>query len=482
MIQFTRTRKAAIPEVLQTAKKPLTLDELQAAVKPLVAGPVSARSFKSTLYAVMHESVLIQRTADDRYVWLPNLLTGVRLRYWLDSEDVARRALILDVDMLTALWAESLSRFPRERDQAPVWTIALPNGGQTAWQLGLVDLGEAGKMWGVMGEPALWAWLAEAGAEPDDSLLLEVTDWAGQQARLWLERRQDADEEAIVRANEALEEQALELCRRRRYPMRMVELAAELLTRDLYRAPCPPDPLTGVLDASDRFLFDWSGRVVVAGRYDKLYAGLGLGPYAAYGLEPAAPPEEMDEAAAGLAGLAYRFRVAFRRQPGLWRQIEVRGDQTLKEFDDEIRLAFGHDLDDHLSEFYLGADADAHRRGLGAIYPFGGEGEGEDWLVGGLGLEPGDKLSYTYDFGDNIEHDLKLEAVSPADPAATYPRVVGQNRPRHRYCQHCREQGKKVVAAWVCVECSEEAGRSVLVCDACLEAEHQDHWAEELVY
>jgi hypothetical protein len=38
-------------------------------------------------------------------------------------------------------------------------------------------------------------------------------------------------------------------------------------------------------------------------------------------------------------------------------------------------------------------------------------------------VEPGDRLRYTYDFGDDWDHDIKLEKVLPPD-AATYAAAV----------------------------------------------------------
>ena len=37
---------------------------------------------------------------------------------------------------------------------------------------------------------------------------------------------------------------------------------------------------------------------------------------------------------------------------------------------------------------------------------------------------PGDRLSYTYDFGDDWEHDIVLEETRTAVPEETYPSCV----------------------------------------------------------
>jgi hypothetical protein len=90
-----------------------------------------------------------------------------------------------------------------------------------------------------------------------------------------------------------------------------------------------------------------------------------------------------------------------------------------------MRQAFRHDRSDHLSEFYVrtGAGRRGGTQGLGSITPFGAI-EGEDLELADLDLEPGDELTYVYDFGDWIEHTMRVEAVVTPEPGATYPREV----------------------------------------------------------
>ena len=63
-----------------------------------------------------------------------------------------------------------------------------------------------------------------------------------------------------------------------------------------------------------------------------------------------------------------------------------------------------------------------------------------------------------------------------------YPRIVGRNRPRYRYCEQCKAEGRKTVATWICIDCSYREEREVLVCEDCLVKEHEDHYAEEILY
>jgi hypothetical protein len=174
----------------------------------------------------------------------------------------------------------------------------------------------------------------------------------------------------------------------------------------------------------------------------------------------------------------YVFKVALKHRKGLWRRIEIKGIQTISDFDHIIREAFNHDTWDHLSEFFRGRWSSG---GFGEINPDGG-GSGAKKRIEQLGLSEGDKLGYVYDFGDEIQHVAILEKIIEPEEGVKYPRVISKNKPRYRYCEACKDQGKKTIATWICIECSEEKGREVFLCEDCLEREHEDHYADEILY
>ncbi|MBI1987744.1 MAG: hypothetical protein HYS70_05305 [Nitrospinae bacterium] len=181
----------------------------------------------------------------------------------------------------------------------------------------------------------------------------------------------------------------------------------------------------------------------------------------------------------------YRFKAALRHRAGLWRRIEIQGGQSLADLDAILRKAFHHDPGDHLSGFWKLPKQGTGQRflevELGDIDPFGG-GAGADRQIAGLGLKPGDELKYVYDFGDWVEHRITLAEIVEPEPKGKYPRIVDQSQPRYRYCQECKDKGRKTRATWVCIDCSNAEQQVVRVCEKCLEAEHEDHHAEEIVY
>jgi len=174
----------------------------------------------------------------------------------------------------------------------------------------------------------------------------------------------------------------------------------------------------------------------------------------------------------------YVCKVALKHRKGLWRRIEIKGDQTLAEFDHAIRLAFDHDTFDHLSEFFRGRWSQG---GFGEINP-DGEGDGAEILIEQLGLFEGEKLGYIYDFGDEIYHVVTLEGIVAPEAGIEYPRVIAENKPKYRYCELCKNEGRKTRATLICIECSEEGGREVYLCADCVKKGHEDHYTDEILY
>lgn len=184
----------------------------------------------------------------------------------------------------------------------------------------------------------------------------------------------------------------------------------------------------------------------------------------------------------------YRFRAAFKNQASIWRDIEIQGEQTLGDLDGELRGSFNHDTYDHLSGFWKlvargsGKQKRYREVDIGTINPFE-DSEEAGVTIASLGLQDKDRLKYVYDFGDWIEHTLTLDAVSNPQPGVRYPREVARNIPSYKYCVNCKEQGKQVVATWICITCSEEQGQEVVLCEGCMGLEqHEEHYSEELVY
>ena len=181
----------------------------------------------------------------------------------------------------------------------------------------------------------------------------------------------------------------------------------------------------------------------------------------------------------------YRLKAELWHRPSLWRIIEIQGHQTLADLDEILREAFQHDQMDHLGGFWKlvprGTTKRVREVDLGDVDQFG-EGSAADVHIAGLELKPGDQIKYVYDFGEWIEHRLTVEDISEPEQNMAYPCITDRNKPRYMYCPSCQKQGRKTVANWICIDCSNEQQRDVVVCERCLRAKHEDHYVEEMLY
>ena len=117
----------------------------------------------------------------------------------------------------------------------------------------------------------------------------------------------------------------------------------------------------------------------------------------------------------------FHFRITLRDiTPPIWRQVAVPEDFALDQLHRTIQLCFGW-LDYHLYQFEVGARA---------FRPAYAETPGEDAeaiALSELHLEHGARLSYTYDWGDDWEHDCELvqiEVLAADDPFAQLASVT----------------------------------------------------------
>ncbi|MDQ1289388.1 MAG: hypothetical protein QG622_2954 [Actinomycetota bacterium] len=121
----------------------------------------------------------------------------------------------------------------------------------------------------------------------------------------------------------------------------------------------------------------------------------------------------------------HTLKVTLRHvRPVVWRRLEISSSTTLGEVHEILQVAFDWE-DDHLHVF----ECRGRRFGPPEIVDSYGPSLGPGtWTLDEdvVSLEtvvprPGDILTYTYDFGDNWQHDLVVEQIAPAAPDAFYP-------------------------------------------------------------
>jgi hypothetical protein len=107
--------------------------------------------------------------------------------------------------------------------------------------------------------------------------------------------------------------------------------------------------------------------------------------------------------------------------PPIWRRVLVAGDIRLDRFHEVIQAAMGW-MDGHMHVFIDGADE------YGLRDPELGHRDERRVTLDRVLAHPKDRIRYVYDFGDNWEHEIVLEAITAADPDARYPICVTGKR------------------------------------------------------
>jgi Plasmid pRiA4b ORF-3-like protein len=109
--------------------------------------------------------------------------------------------------------------------------------------------------------------------------------------------------------------------------------------------------------------------------------------------------------------------------PPIWRCIQVWEDATLAQLHRVLQMAMGWE-DYHLHEFRMGRkiygmpDLDDEREIMDV----------KQTRIHDVIQRVGTEFEYMYDFGDDWEHDLLLEAILLPDPDTSYPRCIGGER------------------------------------------------------
>lgn len=131
--------------------------------------------------------------------------------------------------------------------------------------------------------------------------------------------------------------------------------------------------------------------------------------------------------------VTYRVRIDLKgTTPPLWRRLELASDLFLDDVHDVIQAAFGWS-DTHLHQFGCGPEFYSHDTEC-YLCPFevqeGKTGVPEDQVrLDEVLVEIGDKLFYTYDFGDDWEHTVRLEAIVRHGDSAPRATCTAGRRP-----------------------------------------------------
>lgn len=133
--------------------------------------------------------------------------------------------------------------------------------------------------------------------------------------------------------------------------------------------------------------------------------------------QPDATGLKAPDARSGKVLVQIKVKLLGVSKPAVWRRLQLRADTRLDHLHEMIVAAFGWQ-DYHMHSFASGPDE------FGVPDPELGLVDerhvGFCELIGGVG----DRLRYTYDFGDNWQHEIVVEELLDADPDIHYPILI----------------------------------------------------------
>ncbi len=113
-------------------------------------------------------------------------------------------------------------------------------------------------------------------------------------------------------------------------------------------------------------------------------------------------------------------------KPAIWRQVLVTPESSFSQLHQTIQDIMGW-RNTHLYKF------EAFHRSIGDS--FNDDLQADETKVGDLLKHVGDKISYTYDLGDNWVHEIRVEELLPRQEQLHYP--VCLNGKRHAPPEDC---------------------------------------------
>lgn len=127
-----------------------------------------------------------------------------------------------------------------------------------------------------------------------------------------------------------------------------------------------------------------------------------------------------------------QFKITLKdSKPPIWRRIEIRDSMTFSELHHAIQIAFQWG-DFHLHGFDVRRTNGIKINDFFLIAPIHNENyefisgtyEEDDLLLKDIFKQEKDKVIYTYDYGDNWEHEIVLEKILPEETGVFYPRCT----------------------------------------------------------
>lgn len=152
-------------------------------------------------------------------------------------------------------------------------------------------------------------------------------------------------------------------------------------------------------------------------------------------VEPTAPGERVTRTGTGVlyeatdgADTVHSLKVTIEgTKPPVWRRLVVPSDATLGDLHQIIQVVFGW-TNSHLHAFEIDGERFEPESPVGGFDGFGPDPYDEDDAPIAEVLDEGDRALYTYDFGDNWEHRIEVEAIESRGPDGAIPLCTAGRR------------------------------------------------------
>lgn len=179
-------------------------------------------------------------------------------------------------------------------------------------------------------------------------------------------------------------------------------LFGDALLKCLYKSICLNE------DMYDSFILGDSPREVVFGQLQEAFKGY----FPEWSNNLILPKTEQEQA-------TYIFKVFLDKKT--WRKISISTEDVLESLANIILEAFEFDYD-HLYRFIY---KDRFGRTMNINHPYTEEDPlASEVKIGELSLKLGETMIYNYDFGDNWEFGVLLEAIEAFDPNLSEPKII----------------------------------------------------------
>jgi hypothetical protein len=177
------------------------------------------------------------------------------------------------------------------------------------------------------------------------------------------------------------------------------------------------------------------------------------------------PVRQKEKTASALISNVYVFKVKCFYKKRIWRQIEIRENQSLADLHQAILECYNLDPG-HLYSFFMSnkfwdvrteiTHTAARRKKIGQLE---------------LGINQ--KFAYLYDFGDEYRFEVEVvAALQERNRKVAYPREVKRNKPIIKMCDECQSSDRPI--EWYCTI------HDIYLCDQCAQTEkHQKCFLEK---